>query len=240
MANFDYIDSYLKINGVESTHYGLYICGSGTYDAPKRVVDEISIDGRNGTLTIDRGRYENVNHIYPKSLIINYENNIERVRNWLSSLKGYIRLEDTYHPNEFYLARYIGPFEPEVWRDGSVAKFDLKFDRKPQRFLKTGEIIKQFTSTGSIVNPTLNDAKPLIRIYGNGTVGIGDKNITVSGNTEPYVDVDCEIMDCFKGTTNLNSKVSLTEFPILKNGSNGILLGSGITKIEITPRWWVL
>lgn len=235
----DFVDSYLKINGEESTHYGLYISGSGTYYAPKKRREVIDVPGRNGSLIIEDGAYDNAPHVY-KALIINYENNIEKVRNWFESLRGYFRLEDSYHPNEFLIASFEGPFDPEVWRDGSVAKFDLKFDRKPQRFLKTGEVTTQFTSNGSIENPTRFNSKPLIRIYGNGTVGLGDKNIVVSGNTEPYVDVDCEIMDCFKGALNLNDKVSLTEFPVLKSGSNGVSLGTGITKVEITPRWWIL
>lgn len=86
----------------------------------------------------------------------------------------------------------------------------------------------------------MQTAKPLIRVYGKGIVQIGKQTIEILKAPTEYIDIDCDIQDCFEGTVNRNSYVSLTDFPVLGPGSNGITLGTGITKVEITPRWWIL
>ena len=50
------------------------------------------------------------------------------------------------------------------------------------------------------------------------------------------------MMDAYKGTISKNGNVELSDynFPVLVPGTNTITLGTGITKVEITPRWWQL
>ena len=59
-----------------------------------------------------------------------------------------------------------------------------------------------------------------------------------------YTDIDCDICECYRGSLadNRNSYVKLLSgsFPTLKAGTSGVTLGSGITRIVITPRWWKL
>ena len=119
-----------------------------------------------------------------------------------------------------------------------AGEFDLTFNCKPQRFLKSGEDAITFTSGGSVLNETMQTAKPLLRVYGTGTFSIGGATMTIS-SANVYTDIDCDLMNAFKGTTNCNGNISGT-FAALAPGDNAITLGSGITKIEITPRWWVL
>ena len=116
----------------------------------------------------------------------------------------------------------------------------MTFDCDARRFLKNGDNIITLTANGSIFNPTYFDAKPLIRAYGTGSFTINDITVTIT-SANVYTDVDCEIMDAYKGTTNCNSNISTTnnEFPALRPGANNITL-SGITKLEITPRWWTI
>lgn len=94
----------------------------------------------------------------------------------------------------------------------------------------------QFT----ITNPTLFDSQPLLRVYGEGTLGINSQSVTIT-QADEYTDIDCEMMDCYKGTENKNLFVQFTDynFPVFKPGTNNISL-SGITKVEITPRWWMV
>lgn len=103
----------------------------------------------------------------------------------------------------------------------------------------TGDVAVVVVSPFTIENPTLFDAKPLLRVYGAGTVGIGDYTFTIS-EADEYTDIDCEMMDCFKGAANKNPYVTFSnyEFPVLVPGVNKITMGAGITKIEITPRWY--
>lgn len=104
----------------------------------------------------------------------------------------------------------------------------------------SGQISVTIAEPVDFENPTLFPSKPLIRVYGNGTVRIGDTIITVQNNTD-YIDIDCESMNCYDTTGGRNADVSFSgnDFPELASGNNGILL-TGPSKVEITPRWWEL
>jgi phage-related protein len=233
--------NYFVFDGKSSLDFGVRISGDGVYDAPKRDYEIQSVPGRSGDLVFDNNRYENVSLTYPAGIVKNFRNNVAALRSFLLTRTGYKRLEDTYHPDEYRLALFEGPLD--VKETGNIAgKFDITFNCKPQRYLKSGERTYTFTAAGEIRNRTLFPAKPLVRIYGNGTAGIGSKTIEVSGNSYPYVEVDCETMDAFYGANNCNSMISLTsgDFPELVPGDNGITLGKGITKIELIPRWWIV
>ena len=50
----------LIYDGVSSVNFGMYVGLNGNDNAPERSIDTIVVPGRNGTLTIDNGRFENV------------------------------------------------------------------------------------------------------------------------------------------------------------------------------------
>ena len=230
--------NYLTYDGKSLRDYGVYVNGTYTFSAAQRNITKVVIPGRNGTLTIDNKRFENIEVTYEAFIIREFVENIEGLRNYLSTAAGYRRLEETYHPDEFRMARFVSGLSvtaTPLMREGN---FTLKFDCMPQRFLKSGEIPVEFTAAGSIFNPTLQQAKPMLRVWGNGTVGIGSATLTIADTTN-YTDIDCESMDAYYGATNRNSNISGT-FPVLEPGANGVALGGSITKVQITPRWWIL
>lgn len=232
-------NGYFIFDGVKSSDYGVWIHGGGTYNAPKRRYKEYVIPGRNGTLTISDGTFEETDHTYAAFIPRRFSENIEELRNQLSSRTGYLRLSDSYHDDEFYRARYWSGLEVDVIPGGKGGSFKVTFRRDPRRFLTGGERTITYTSAGSINNPTLFDSKPLIRVTGYGTLTIGSDVITIaSGQT--YVDIDSEIENCYMGTENKNSKVTFqnNNFPVLPPGDTGITWSGSITRVTITPRWW--
>ena len=232
--------STLTFNGTDIATYGVHISGEGTYNAPGRAVEEQVVPGRNGTLIIDGGRFENITVTYPAYITDDFDENMADLRSFLLAVKGYARLEDTYHPDEFRLANFSDGIKVETsGRYNAQGKFDLEFNCKPQRFLVLGETVIELTADGTVENPTAFESKPIIRIYGTGTVGVGSVSITFDGSTE-YVDLDCDVQDAYYGVSNKNSSITLSpnRFPTLSAGETGITLGTGITKVEITPRWF--
>ena len=121
------------------------------------------------------------------------------------------------------------------------SKQALTFSCKPQQYLKSGERRQILTGSGTVYNPTLFDARPLLRIYGTGQVIIGDVTVTVT-ECDEYTDIDCELEDAYKDSVNKNGCLILSggEFPVLQPGTTGIIFGAGVTKIELIPRWWCL
>lgn len=228
---------YFTFGNINSADFGCYVANANQFDAPARDVKSVEVPGRNGALTIDNGRYKNQEVTYSMYVRGDIQNRISGLRNALTETKGYLRLEDTYNPNEFYLARFINAFSVKK-SDRYRAGFSVTFDRKPQRFLKTGETVIELATNGNVFNDTTQIARPMLRVYGTGSFTIGVYTMTISA-ADVYTDIDCDLMDAFKGTTNCNGNVS-GSFPLLHPGENAVTLGTGISKIEITPRWWKL
>ena len=212
------------------------MCSSDLYESQE-------IPGRDGDLLINTQRRANVKHSYNAIMTNDLIRRFDNFRNALLSIDGYARLEDSIHPDEFYLAYFSDDVEPTIRRERDTVKFAINFIRKPQRFLKAGESPQEFTADSQIVNPTLYASKPLLRVYGVGTVSIDAYEFEIT-EADGYTDIDCDMMECYKDSyaNNCNGNVTFTnyEFPRLDSGVNAIALGTGITKIAITPRWYII
>lgn len=234
--------NYLTFAGKSTNEFGIWISGEGTYGAPERNIQSQEVAGRNGNLLFDMGNFRNINVSYPAAIKRDMPSRFRDFVNFAGSRVGYQRLEDTYHPYEYRMARFISKMSVDTAgymnRSG---QFSLEFDCKPQRFLKSGEEAIEFTQNGILYNRTEFETKPFLRVYGSGagTVGIGSNTITISAISE-YVDIDCEIMDAYKGAINCNSMVSFTNDIVLKPGNNNIAKSGNISKVVITPRWWII
>ena len=233
--------NYFTLDGVDSRDFGVYISGKGTFNASARDYNMIPVPGRNGDLVGPEKRFQNGTLVYPAFIYANFKQNIADFRNYLLSLVGYHDLIDSYHPTEIRKVLFQGPFNAEVVTKNDAGSFDVEFICKPQRFLTSGQQVTTLTADGSITNPTRFDSQPLLRVWGTGQLGIGSQTVTIT-QADEYTDIDCEMMDAFKGTANKNPYVQLTDhnFPVFKPGVNNISLGTGITKVEITPRWWIV
>ena len=234
------IRNYLIYAGKSSKDFGVWISGTGTFDAPDRDVTVVSVPGRNGDLTMDNGRFKNVTMKYPAFIPRDFKENMAAFRAFMKSFTGYQRLEDTYHPEYYYMALMTEGFDPEPSPYNRAAEFEITFNRKPQRWLKSGEdFLPVMTAAGSVFNPTSFEARPLIRVVGTGTFYVGDIPVEVVTNPT-YIDIDCDLQDCYNGLNNLNSNVIFTNgFPVLKPGNNNVTLGT-CTSLQIKPRWWTV
>lgn len=232
---------YLTFAGRPSYDFGIHISGEALFDAPKRKYSSSKIPGRNGDILLEENAFENITIKYPSGIIDEMPARIKEFINFAGSKKGYQRLEDTYNPEEFRLAQYAGgtSVKAEDYMN-RIGTFDLEFNCKPQRFLKSGEREIEFQEAGAIFNKTNFASQPKIHITGSGdgTVGIGDYLITING-LEEYMDIDCELMDATKGTLNENAKVSFNaDSFFIEPGENGITFSGGIDSVIITPRWY--
>lgn len=231
--------NFLTFDGVDSRDFGVYISGTGTYNAPERQYTNISIPGRDGDLLSVDTRLRNVNLTYPAFAYAGARERLAELRTFLLSHVGYFRLVDTYNPDEYRLAVYKGPLAAEPTPILDAVRFELEFECKPQRWLTIGEQVRVITSGDTLTNPTLFAARPLIRVHGAGSMQIGADTVTVAANSYEHIDIDSEMMDCYSGAENCNALVTFSEndFPVLPAGNTGITY-TGFTAVEVTPRWW--
>ena len=234
-----------KVNfaGTDLSTYGVYISGSGIYNAPEREYDDIIVPGRNGTLLGNEKRLANVEVTYPAFCYTNFNYFVRALKSFLLSKVGYYPLWDTYYPDEIRMACYRGGTEFDMTRRLDAGSFDLTFDCKPERYLTSGQSETTYAEGASttINNPTPFDAKPLLRVYGTGEFTIGTVTVTVLSNLA-YTDIDCDLCDAYYGTVSRNFAIELSgnDFPTLAPGSNAVTVGTGITSVKMVPRWYMV
>lgn len=242
--------NHVIVDGKSLSDFGVYVSGDRTFNAPERDYEVIEVPGRSGDLYYDNGRFKNRLLSYTGWIDERVSVNIEGLRNFLYAKPGYRRIEDSYHPSEYYLGYYVGPFDPSMvmiqnskFGGDEAGAFELSFSCKPQRFLKSGELPISLTEAAFVNNPTGMIAKPLLRVYGNGKFKMGGYTVEITDSTFDYIDLDCEMCECYCKGNNANSKVTLTPentFPVLNPGNTYVYLGDGITKVVIYPRWWII
>lgn len=194
----------LSFDNTSSRSYGVYITGQAVFNAPERDVEMISIPGRNGAFALDKGRFENITVTYPAGIFAQNEADfaqaISDFRNFLCSKKGYCRLTDEYNPSEYRMAIYKSGLEvePAQLRAG---EFEIVFECMPQRYLTSGETAVSVASGGTLTNPTLFEASPLLEIEGYGTINVNGTEIEIDDELVGDVVVADEVWEPYAETT---------------------------------------
>lgn len=169
-----------SFDGELSGAYGLYISGTGVYNAPVKDVEMVTIPGRSGAFALDHKRFDNIEVTYPAGIYgtdeADFADKLRAARAWLCSKEGYVRLMDFYNPSEYRLAVYKSGLDVNT-AGLKAAEFDLVFECKPQRYLIQGTHPVTITESGIwALNDTRFPARPLLEVEGYG-------EITIDGNT---------------------------------------------------------
>ena len=242
---------FLTFDGKTSVEFGVWISGGGTFNAPTRDMEMVSVPGRNGNLTFDNGRFNNITVTYPAFISREFRPRIDEFRAWICSKHKYCRLEDSYHPDEYRMGIFKGGLNVSPTTLNLAGSFSLAFDCKPQRFLKSGLIPAEYTANGKINNPTYYTANPLITLYGsagaNGAFNIkGGQQIDFVFPVSGTIIIDTDSSEAYDTDgTNLNANISFPntnkakDMPRIEPGENSVLM-SNVTRAVIVPRWWTL
>ena len=215
------IENSFVFGGVSTTTYGVLVEGSGDYSGAKRVVEMISIPGRNGELALDKGHFENEPVEYEVLIQgatqATFEQAVSAFKNAIMSKTGYQRLTDTYHSGEYRMAVYVGGFDEEPTFHGKGASFKLEFSCKPQRFLTSGETAVAVSSGDTITNPTLFEASPLLLVDGYGEIEFGNYSVTIENEVMGQVSV---YGGRSKSQTSRNTATASIDDSMLNNGDS--------------------
>ena len=234
----------IKYNGISTDEVGIVVETPPNYEIPERNYEIISVPGRNGDVVIDLNSYKNVVREY--NIAIGEEGGdfsvlSSKIAKWLYSGHGYLRLEDSYLPEYYMMAAVIAPNNiANILQQAGRAT--VQFNRKPQRFLKSGDRPIAITKQTTLFNPTQFDSQPIIVVNGTGSgvVNIGNHSVKIE-NIEGEITIDCELEECYKGSNNQNKKVTLSNgYPLLVPRDNIVNFSGGITKVTIIPRWWTI
>ena len=214
----------------------------------KRRFTTFTVPGRNGSLHIDEGVYENYTQPYECYFHDPVKSSPElahEIRAWLMSEGGYRKLIDAYDPTHYHMAFFAGPLDVDN-RLNKYGKCVVNFDFNPKAYLISGEEAVAFDAAGTLANPTAFPAEPIIHVYGSGsgTVSVNGTTVTIR-EIEDVITLDCEMHNAYRqvgdgAAENKNNSISAPVFPHLSAGENGITFDGDITRVEIIPRWWEL
>lgn len=246
------ITNSFTYNGRNSREFGLYINSKKVFSAPGADVSMQAVPGRNGDLLINNSKYENISVYYScwlkKTKGSTLAEMCGRIKAWLLHDLNYRQLSDTYDRQYYREAVYSGPLDIEDTLN-TFAEMEITFNCKPFRRAYVGDhIITMDTQPAKIINPELFPAKPYIKIYGSGNILLDISNDSGGGawainEVEEYVEIDSDIMDCYKDLTLKNKDFiggNTYGFPALSPGVNEFIWEGDVSKIEIIPRWCTL
>ena len=240
--------TYFTYNGRSSAEFGLHIEKKDVFSAPKYDAEFISIPGRSGDIINPNRRFANIKVTYTVFLA---RKNIAALAAVLRDIKGWLYSEpDRYHEiTDSYDAGYFrygvisGNLDIEEQLN-KIGCFTVTFNCKPFKYSFAGQqTVSADASELTITNPTAFESRPYIKLYGSGTVVImiqpQGRGMMIS-NLDEYIEIDSELMNCFKDTTLKNDTVTGDGFPMLKPGTTTIACAGNVQRIEVIPRWCCL
>jgi len=220
---------YFIFKNVNCIELGIYISQMPPEQYPIDEIEFIEVPGRDGYLTINKGRKLPITKVIEATLL--KKENREIVRRWLTG-EGELILST--EPEAYYKARIVEPVE-FVGTIRRGRKFKVEFLCQPWAYLLTGKNKIIITQKNTIINNPGEIAKPLIKIYGNGPVDlIVNNKIHKFDDINEYAIVDSELMEVYKDISLVRY---YGDFPELQPGENIISWTGDVTKIEIIPRW---
>lgn len=228
-------------NGKSLTDFACHVDELDSLVRPDWDTTKIEIPGRNGDLTLSNGRFKNVTLSYDCMIAKDFLSNYASLLAFLKQDANYHKLETDSEKDTFRMATVADISDPKIGAWFQRGTFTLKFDCKPQRFLKSGNDSFEIKNGSSFFNQYLFPTFPILRVYGWGTIKINNYQLLLNKDTTtPYIDIDCDLKDAYYGSLNRNSFLEITSWPMLDPGNNVVELGDNIEKVEITPRWWTI
>ena len=244
----------ILFNGKSSVEYGIIVEKFPSINHGAKRAEAYQIAGKNGTYYREDGTYDNFVQAYLVSIKEGAARRADLrssdMAEWLLNSPAFCRLEDSWEPEYFKMARYAGPLNIEQIM-GAYGKCTLEFDCLPERWLKSGEQELDISVTGTIHNPTKNTAYPILKTtkIGDVTVAVDGVNVLTVGVSESGVQTTV-IIDCENGTIQTSAGVDLYgsttfytdfhEFPKIPPGNHTITASGTGTVLIVRPRWYVL
>lgn len=242
--------TYFTYNGRSSSDFGLHIEKKDVFSAPSYDAEFISIPGRSGDIINPNRRFSNIKVTYTVFLV---RKNTAALASVLRDIKGWLYSEpnryheitDSYDAEYFRYGVISGNLDIEEQLN-KVGSFTVTFNCKPYKYSFAGQQMVSVDSTSiSVTNPTAFESRPYIKLYGSEAVtlnissGSSTTSWTISAINE-YIEIDSELMSCYKGIVLKNDTVMGDGFPMLKPGTNTISCVGAVTRIEVIPRWCCL
>ncbi|MDD7465530.1 MAG: hypothetical protein PUK59_04765 [Actinomycetaceae bacterium] len=234
--------SFTLNNQFTSTSFAVRILEPPAIPTTQRIVEDIEVEGRAGTLTREKGWADQTITIHCAITATQSNTALQMFRNLRALCEGTValmgrmnRLELSTNPGVFYKVKHID-FSDLTRLTSSWWDFTVTFTCEPFCY-QVGVQPMTLTASGQVVNPCLVAAEPVITVYGSGTLTLKIGSVTHTVKSPGgQVTIDTPRKICHVAG-KLQTDALIGDFPILQPMSNQITLGTGISKIVIEPNW---
>ena len=230
--------NYVIFKGVNSNTYSnLIISELPCISKPELRVDTTEIDGKDGDI-IDELGYAS----YDKTLKIALKSS-ENIDEIIKFFSGSGNIVFSNEPDKYYKAYIYEQIDFE--RLLRFKEVDITIHVQPFKYLLNEEdVVLNITNQTSLTvnNQGLEKSKPILKLYGSGTITVSLNGLTAFTVTidedDDYIVIDSMEEEAYNDTELKNRNMS-GEFPLLETGNNTISWTGSLTKIEVTPnsRW---
>lgn len=216
---------------VTSASLGVRVTGLVEIPVARRVVDDIEVTGRAGTLTRLLG-WEDVTISLPLAV----KTGIPGFHAAALALQAARTIELSAQPGVYRRVKRVR-VEPLRRELASWGLFEAEVCCQPFTYLNTGLDTTTLKASGTVTNPGLLDAAPIVTIYGTGRLELkinGTSHLVNATSGRLTVDAD-RLITHVAGKAQTDGLAGT--FPVLRPGVNRIDLGAGISRVEIQGNW---
>lgn len=233
----------LFLNNTSGLSLNVYLEKAPPIHAPRERGEWIEVAGMDGEAWRGDGALQGFD--VELELYVTEDANIDTVLAWLrnATTLRWGSYDWEYHVSGCEIEEGLEDWEEAIGYGWNVK---VKWHATPWRYKYPAAAAFQATNPQVISNPCTGWAGPLIQIEGTGNVSlqVGLWLVDVT-DLDGGVVIDCEKRMAYmlSGGASAASKVQLTSlnttrWPRLQPGANTIAwVGSGVTKVTVTPRW---
>jgi len=224
------MSAFFIFNNIDSRDMGIIVNKLPSITTSEKNIDKIEIQGRDGFLLIDYGTYKGS----VKSVECTLDNgNVDNICAWLNG-SGEVLFSN--ENDKFYKAVIINQISLNKIIP-ILHNFIVQFECQPHKYSVCNDLVTLTTSPTTLFNSSTTSSKPVIKVYGNGSIYLTINSNTIHlTNIADYVTIDSNLMDCYKDSTLMNKNMS-GDFPDLIVGTNVISWTGSVSKVEIKPNW---
>lgn len=218
---------------ISSRTLGLRLTAPVEIPASTRVVDDIEVAGRAGTLT-RLGGWEDTT--LTLQLAVPTSDGLDAYRQAAAAFMDATTISLSGEPGVFRKIKHasVGPLAREL---ASWGMFEAELVCQPFTYLTAGLTPVTLTSSGTVTNPGLLEAAPVITIHGTGQLTLTMNGTQYRINSPSgQVTLDSNRLVAHVAG-NVQTDALTGGFPTLTPGANRITLGTGISKVVVVPNW---
>lgn len=219
---------------ISSRELGLRFTAPLEIPATTRQVDDIEVTGRAGSLTRFAGWADT-----EISLPLAVQGGVDAYRKACFALMEASTISFSGEPGLFRYLKHV-ELSPLVREMGSWNMFQADLTGAPFTYLDVGLKPVTLDASGTITNPGLLPADPVITVFGTGQLELtinSTKHVVASPAGQVTLD-SARLVGHVAGKAQTDALTGA--FPQLQPGANQIEFGAGISKIVVQPNWRTL